>query len=124
MSSIIVSDLVPLRERGLYNSAIGLYVSRAARSGHFALKCFNFRTWGIAAAIGPLIGGALAKQGQWRWLFCSYSWLLCSLVTNISRPVDLNLPISGVSAALVLIFLKLRTPAGTFKEKFGRMDWM
>ncbi|KAF9063471.1 Mfs1.2 [Rhodocollybia butyracea] len=50
ISSIIVSDLVPLAERGLYNSLIGL-------------------TWAIACAFGPLIGGVLAEHGQWRWLF-------------------------------------------------------
>lgn len=28
------------------------------------------RTYAIAAAIGPLVGGGLAEAGQWRWLFC------------------------------------------------------
>ncbi|THG95550.1 hypothetical protein EW026_g6125 [Hermanssonia centrifuga] len=53
LSSIILSDLVALKERGLYNGMIGL-------------------TWACAASIGPVVGGALAQAGQWRWLFCSY----------------------------------------------------
>ncbi|EKM52295.1 uncharacterized protein PHACADRAFT_176318 [Phanerochaete carnosa HHB-10118-sp] len=87
ITSIIVSDLVPLRERAMYNALIGL-------------------TWGVASAIGPLVGGALANGGKWRWLFY------------------LNLPISGVAAALVFFFLHLKTPEGTFREKISRMDWV
>ena len=30
-----------------------------------------FRTWAVACAMGPCVGGALAKSGQWRWLFCA-----------------------------------------------------
>ncbi|KAI0750018.1 major facilitator superfamily domain-containing protein [Daedaleopsis nitida] len=87
VSSIIVSDLVPLKERGAYNGLIGM-------------------TWAIAAGIGPVVGGALATDGQWRWLFY------------------LNLPICGVTIAMIFAFLKLPTPVGTWKEKFGRMDWI
>ncbi|KAI0083281.1 iron permease [Irpex rosettiformis] len=63
-------------------------------------------TWAVAAAIGPLVGGGLADRGQWRWFFY------------------INLPITGLAAILVLFFLKLKTPAGTFKEKLLRMDWI
>ncbi|KAI0833819.1 Mfs1.2 [Trametes gibbosa] len=48
--SIVMADLVPLRERGAYNGLIGM-------------------TWAFATAIGPLVGGGLATHGQWRWLF-------------------------------------------------------
>lgn len=37
---------------------------------------------------------------------------------------DLNLPINGLAAALVVLFLRLRTPRGSFFEKIKRMDWM
>ena len=36
----------------------------------------------------------------------------------------MNLPVCGICATLVLIFLKLRTPPRSFKEKMDRMDWM
>ncbi|KAI0083273.1 MFS general substrate transporter [Irpex rosettiformis] len=87
LAGIIVSDLVPLRQRGIYNSFIGL-------------------TWAFAAAVGPLIGGGLAVRGQWRWFFY------------------INLPISLLAAILVFVFLKLKTPPGTLKEKLARMDWI
>ncbi|KIP05973.1 hypothetical protein PHLGIDRAFT_73402 [Phlebiopsis gigantea 11061_1 CR5-6] len=87
ISSIIISDLVPLKERAVYNGMIGM-------------------TWAVACALGPLIGGAFAEHNQWRWLFY------------------LNLPVSGVAALLVVLFLKLRTPEGSLLEKLARMDWV
>jgi len=87
ISTIIVSDMVSLQERGKYNGFLGM-------------------TWGVATAIGPLIGGSLAQQGQWRWIFY------------------LNLPICGLALALVLVFMKLPTPPGTFREKISKMDWV
>lgn len=62
--------------------------------------------WALAAALGPLIGGAFTKGGQWRWLFY------------------MNLPICGVAFALVLLLLKLPTPPGNLRDKLKRMDWM
>ncbi|KZT02796.1 MFS general substrate transporter [Laetiporus sulphureus 93-53] len=87
LSAIILADLVTLQERGLYAGLFGL-------------------TWSIAGMIGPIIGGSLADNGQWRWLFY------------------LNLPICGLSAALVLAFLKLPTPPGTLSQKVTRIDWI
>lgn len=37
---------------------------------------------------------------------------------------DLNVPICGVVAALVLLFMNLRTPPGTVSEKLRRIDWL
>ncbi|KAF7340801.1 MFS general substrate transporter [Mycena sanguinolenta] len=87
LSAIILADLVTLEERGLYASVFGV-------------------TWSIANFVGPLIGGALASAGAWRWLFY------------------LNLPIAGVTSFVTLIFMDLPTPAGTFSEKIARLDWI
>lgn len=46
---------------------------------------------------------------------CSYS---------IIRFPDLNLPITGVAAVLVLLFVNLKVPEGTMTEKLRRIDWM
>ncbi|KZT23032.1 iron permease [Neolentinus lepideus HHB14362 ss-1] len=87
LSQIILSDMVPLKQRGAYTGIIAM-------------------TFTIASGIGPVIGGVLAQKGQWRWLFY------------------LNLPICGIAAVLVLIFVTLRTPPGTFAEKLKKIDWI
>ncbi|KAH8101198.1 Mfs1.2 [Cristinia sonorae] len=87
LPNIIVSDLVPLVDRGKYHGIVGL-------------------TWALASAIAPLIGGALASSGHWRWFFY------------------LNLPICGVALLMAALFLRLPTPPGTLREKLGRMDWI
>ncbi|KAH7920100.1 MFS multidrug transporter [Leucogyrophana mollusca] len=87
LASIVVSDMVSLQERGTYNGLIGL-------------------TWAFAMAIGPVVGGSFAQNGNWRWLFY------------------INLPISGAALLLVVLFMNLPTPPGTLKEKLARMDWI
>ncbi|OBZ76995.1 putative transporter C3H1.06c [Grifola frondosa] len=87
ITAIIISDLVPLRERGIFNGLIGI-------------------AWSVSSGAGPLIGGGLAQGGQWRWLFY------------------LNIPICGVSALLMVLFLRVRTPPGTVSEKIRKVDWV
>ncbi|KAF8313800.1 MFS general substrate transporter [Clavulina sp. PMI_390] len=53
--------------------------------------------WALASVLGPPIGGCLAAAGKWRWLFY------------------LNLPLSGLAALLVYLFLAMRIP----KENCG-----
>lgn len=40
-----------------------------------------------------------------------------------SSIIDLNLPLTGLAAILVVATLKLKTPGGSFREKLLRMDW-
>ncbi|KAJ7687060.1 Mfs1.2 [Mycena olivaceomarginata] len=73
MTSIIVSDMVPLRERGTYNGILGLM-------------------WAFAGGIGPLISGALVQRGQWPWIFylnlpvCGVAFLLTFLFLSLPTP--------------------------------------
>ncbi|KAI1765223.1 MFS general substrate transporter [Hypoxylon sp. FL1150] len=48
--SVIVSDLVPLRDRGYFQAIIAM-------------------TFGIGMAIGPIIGGLIVQNISWRWVF-------------------------------------------------------
>ncbi|KAJ6515187.1 iron permease [Mycena vitilis] len=62
--------------------------------------------YALGVGIGPIVGGGLASIGQWRWVFY------------------LNIPICGLAAILVILFLRLRTPPGTLREKFARVDYL
>ncbi|KAJ7437589.1 iron permease [Mycena galericulata] len=87
LCQIILSDLVPLKERGVFNGLIAI-------------------SYTVANGIGPVVGGSLAQEGQWRWIFY------------------LNIPICGVTGMLVLLFLNLRTPPGAFSEKIKKIDFI
>ncbi|KAI0368428.1 iron permease [Pilatotrama ljubarskyi] len=50
VSEIVISDLVPLAERGIYQGMIVL-------------------AYAVASGIGPVIGASLAQNASWRWLF-------------------------------------------------------
>ncbi|GJJ10987.1 hypothetical protein Clacol_005216 [Clathrus columnatus] len=86
-SAIILADLVPLRERGIFAALFGL-------------------TWSLAAAIGPVVGGGLSNEGQWRWIFY------------------LNLPLCALAGSAVQILVKLPTPTGSFRTKILSFDWI
>ncbi|KAI1255003.1 hypothetical protein MGN70_003066 [Eutypa lata] len=50
ITSVIVSDLVPLRDRGYFQAILAM-------------------TYGIGMAIGPAIGGVIVQNTTWRWVF-------------------------------------------------------
>ncbi|KAI9038421.1 uncharacterized protein KD926_010840 [Aspergillus affinis] len=50
LSSILVTDIVPLRKRGAY---LGILSSM----------------WSVGSVIGPVLGGGFAQNVSWRWIF-------------------------------------------------------
>ncbi|KAF8573684.1 MFS multidrug transporter [Ramaria rubella] len=81
LASIVVSDMVPLRERGKFQ---GIYAS----------------IYAFAGGIGPVIGGAFAKHASWRWLFylnlpiCGIALVLVALFMHLPTPFG-NLPLQA-----------------------------
>ncbi|OSC98129.1 iron permease [Trametes coccinea BRFM310] len=61
--------------------------------------------WALACSTGPAMGGALAHSGSWRWIFF------------------LNLPLCGASLILTSVFLRVRKPSSSLRERLAEMDW-
>ncbi|KAL8822773.1 MAG: hypothetical protein Q9191_006497 [Dirinaria sp. TL-2023a] len=87
LTEIVVTDLVPLRLRGKWFGVI---------SG----------MWSLGSVSGPVIGGALAQDVSWRWIFY------------------INLPIIGVAFIFVVFFLRLKFKATNLASKLRRVDWI
>lgn len=70
LSEIIISDLIPLRERGKYYGFLGAM-------------------WAIGTVVGPLLGGGFAANATWRWIFyfnlplCGISLVAIALYLNL-----------------------------------------
>ncbi|ORX98559.1 MFS general substrate transporter [Basidiobolus meristosporus CBS 931.73] len=71
MVFIIITEIVPLRERGKYQGFIGA-------------------TYGIASVLGPLLGGIFTDDSTWRWSF--YINLPFGALTVIVVTLFLHLP--------------------------------
>jgi MFS family permease len=88
MTQIIISDILPVRERPKYMGLV-------------------FATFGVGTALGPPVGGVIAQNGSWRWVF----WL--------------NLPVCGVTLIMQLLFLKVvYVKRATFWERIKQIDWV
>ncbi|WRT69577.1 uncharacterized protein IL334_006566 [Kwoniella shivajii] len=88
LTSIVVSDIVPLHKRGTYQGFLG-------------------SAWGIAAVLGPILGGLLTEKASWRW--CFY----------------INLPTCGIALVLLIFTLKLNPRRKlTFAELSRTFDFI
>lgn len=73
LCNIIVSDMVPLHQRGFFMSVIG-------------------STYMIASCVGPIVGGSLSERGKWRWCFYinipigGASWLAILFGLKLHQP--------------------------------------
>lgn len=61
--------------------------------------------WAIAGASGPILGGTFSEKLTWRWCF----WV--------------NLPISGTTFFLLLLFLDVHNPRTSVKKGLLAVDW-
>lgn len=63
-------------------------------------------TFSVASALGPFIGGSFSTHVTWRWCF----WI--------------NLPISGLGAAFLLMSFNPPRPEGDLKQKLAKIDYL
>lgn len=87
LANICISDLFSMRDRGKYFGMIGA-------------------VWGIASAVGPILGGIFTEKVSWRW--CFY----------------INLPFDGIAFAIIVIFLDIETPKTPILDGLKAIDWL
>ncbi|KAE8389276.1 major facilitator superfamily domain-containing protein [Aspergillus alliaceus] len=86
LSEILTADLTPLRERGKWIGLLSMM-------------------WAVGSVAGPIVGGALAHERIWRWLFA------------------LNLPLASASLAVICVSVKPRIQHSDFRQALSRVDW-
>ncbi|KAJ2723494.1 hypothetical protein GGI07_002619 [Coemansia sp. Benny D115] len=87
MVSVILSDVTTERDRSKYTG-------------------FLAASWGVASAIGPVMGGAIVENSSWRIIF----WI--------------NLPVCVPTLVVLFFSLSIPRPQGTVMEKLRRMDFL
>ncbi|KAF6824986.1 major facilitator superfamily transporter [Colletotrichum plurivorum] len=84
--TIVVGDLFRLEERAKYYGMTGI-------------------VYGIASAVGPILGGVFTQTIGWRW--CFY----------------INLPFDSIALLVLFFVLKLETPREPFLAGLRALDW-
>ncbi|KAL1958201.1 hypothetical protein VTO42DRAFT_5056 [Malbranchea cinnamomea] len=85
--NICISDLFSMRSRSIYFSILGI-------------------VWGVAGAVGPVIGGLFTQLVTWRW--CFY----------------INLPLDGIALVITFFFLEVHTPKTPLMAGLRAIDWL
>lgn len=84
---VITTDIVPLRQRPTYYAIVQM-------------------AWAIGTLVGPIIGGVIAENITWRWMFY------------------INLPFCGIGIVLVPLTVRLQAIRPSIKERMFSIDWV
>ncbi|KAK7959292.1 major facilitator superfamily transporter [Apiospora aurea] len=87
LSGVIMTDIVPLRHRPKWYGAV-------------------LAAWALGTCVGPIIGGAIAQNTTWRWVFY------------------LMFPICAYGLIAVPLLLRLKPRTESLSQKLKRVDWV
>ncbi|KAF6825291.1 major facilitator superfamily transporter [Colletotrichum musicola] len=100
--TIVVGDLFRLEERAKYYGMTGI-------------------VYGIASAVGPILGGVFTQTIGWRW--CCESKPSHTSLSKLTSPVYINLPFDGIALLVLFFVLKLETPREPLLAGLRALDW-
>lgn len=107
MIDMIVSDLLPLRERGKFMGMI-------------------FAVFAVGTSLGPFIGGVIVQDSSWRWVVSIQAQSISERITRLTRFYSkfyLNLPIGGTAITCLFFFLQVNYQKEPWQEKIKRIDY-
>ena len=81
LQEVLVTDLIPLRERGKWFGVIG-------------------GMWAIGSVTGPIIGGTFAQRATWRWIFYINFPFVGIALPLVFFFIRLKFPLSSLSSKL------------------------
>ncbi|KAF3385519.1 hypothetical protein F1880_002251 [Penicillium rolfsii] len=84
---VITTDIVPLRQRPTYYAIIQM-------------------AWALGTLTGPLVGGVIAENIAWRWIFY------------------INLPFCAIGLLLVPLTVRLTAERPSISERLALVDWI
>jgi MFS family permease len=78
--------------------------------------------YGLAAVLGPIVGGALTESVSWRWVWSRIKFHRTQLICL--QCFYINLPIGGVTSVVVIFLFttNLQPTKASTKEKLLQMD--
>ncbi|KAK1991087.1 major facilitator superfamily transporter [Colletotrichum falcatum] len=85
--TIVIGDMFRLEDRAKYYGMTGI-------------------VWGLAGAVGPILGGVFTQTIGWRWCFF------------------INLPFDGVALLVLFFTLNVETPKEEFTKGLRELDWV
>lgn len=121
VSNIIISDLVPLSQRGLYQGFIGLTFALASGIGPPVVSLYDIRPYDVITLS--------FREVHWRRKLLGDGFSVSSFTSvhaSMTHSVlpDLNLPLTGIAMTLVFFYLRVKIPPGSMRSKLARIDWL